>query len=509
MPNIGKVYLVGAGPGDPGLLTLRGRDCLACAEVVVYDGLANPALLEHAPNAERVYVGKRTDQHSLPQEEIIRVLISEAEAGRCVVRLKGGDPFLFGRGGEECEGLAAADIPFEVVPGVTAGIGAPAYAGIPVTHRNISSSVTFFTGHGIKGREEDALDFGRLALDGTLVSFMGIANLQAITEELVRIGRAPETPVAVVEWGTYARQRTITGTLSSIVQESGEANIEAPALVVIGEVVSLRETISWFEARPLHGLRVAVTHTTERRGGLETRLRELGADVFSFPTLEIAPPEERGGEEADAEVFANISDFDWIVMTSVNAATMLFAGLERAGLDARALSGVRLCAVGGVTTHAIEERFLKLDAAPKRFGVDAVLGALREVGDLEGASILLPRADIARQSLPDALREARARVSELVAYKTKAPQDAEARVEELLNYEPHVVAFTNSSAARHFAGLLGQDALETLLADAAVACIGPVTAQAARGHGMTVAIEPAEHDILHLIEGICRWRTEA
>ena len=506
MSNAGKVYLVGAGPGDPGLLTLRGKACLERAEVVVYDGLANPALLEHSAGAEKIFVGKKTDQHSLPQDEIVRVLVTEAEKGLCVVRLKGGDPFVFGRGGEECEGLAAAGIAFEVVPGVTAGIGAPAYAGIPVTHRDIASSVTFFTGHGIEGRDAGTLDFGRLALDGTLVSFMGVGNLSNVAAELIRIGRSAETPVAVVEWGTYARQRTVTGTLSDIATQCDAAKIEAPALVVIGEVVSLRDTVSWFEARPLHGLRVAVTHTTERRGGLETRLQELGADVFSFPTLEIAPLDAGGAAEEDAEVFPNIGDFDWVVMTSVNAAAMLFAGLERSGLDARALSGIRLCAVGSATSDAIAERFLKVDAAPQRFGADAILASLRAAGKLEGAKVLLPRADIARQSLPDALRDAGATVTELVAYKTKVARNAAERVAELLRYAPEVVAFTNSSAARHFAAMLGTESLAALLERAAVACIGPVTAQAAREDRMVVDIEPTEHDIVHLIEAICAWR---
>ena len=500
MTIMGKVYLVGAGPGDPGLLTLRGRDCLARATVVIYDALAHPALLEHALGAERIYVGKQAGRHSLPQEDIQRVMLEKARAGETVVRLKGGDPFVFGRGGEEALALAEAGIPFEVVPGVSAGIGVPAYAGIPVTHRGLATSVTFLTAHP-RGDGHDTLGFDTLATAGTLVFYMGVKNLPVAVKELRALGRDAATPVAIIEWGTYARQRTLTGTLANIVARAADSAIEAPALVVVGTVATLREQLAWFEARPLHGLRVAVTHTRKRQGYLERRLTELGADVLPFPTLRIEPVEGPGIPE-------DVADFDYIVLTSVNAVEMLLELLARTGRDARALAGVRLCVPGTpAVAEALRARCLEPDVLPNGFGAEAVLQALNEVGgSIAGKRILLPRADIARGSIPESLRTAGAEVSEVVAWQTAPPRDAETAIATLTAFDPHLVVFTNAGAVHHFAGLVGEGRLKRLGEKVVLASLGPVTTRALQDRGLKAAIEPANSELPHLVEAICAWR---
>lgn len=501
----GKVYLVGAGPGDPGLLTLRGRECLERAEVVIYDALVNPVLLDFARQAEVIFAGKKTDRHSLPQEEMNAILIEQARKFSVVVRLKGGDPFVFGRGGEEALALKAQGIPFEVVPGITAGLAGPAYAGIPVTHRGVTSSLTFFTGHGVAGETSGTLDFSRPILEGTLVFYMGVRNLGLIADELVRFGRAAETPVAVIEWGTYARQRTVTGTLEDINGRCAEARVETPALVVVGEVVALRANLEWFETRPLYGLHVVVTHAAQTQGRLERLLRDLGADVLAFPTIEIEHIET---VQADSgEDTWKLEAFDWVVLTSVNGAEMFFDGLERRGLDARALAATRLCASGATTVESVRRRFLRVDAVPEGYDAAAIVAALEAHGPLRGTRLLLPRSDIARKSLPEALRAAGAEVTELMAYRTKAPVDVSNSVARLFAFRPRLVVFTNSVALRNFAEIF---TLKQLVeAGVVFASIGPVTSAAARAHGIEIDIEPVRHEIPHLIEAICAWRADA
>ncbi len=490
---MGKVYLVGAGPGDPGLLTLRGRDCLACAEAVVYDALVDPAFLAFAPRAETVYAGKEASRHSLPQADINRILISLARRHAVVVRLKGGDPFVFGRGGEEAAALVEAGIPYEVVPGVTAGIAAPAYAGIPLTRRGLASTLSFIAGHT---RDNDKpFDIPAMVASGTLVFYMGVRNMPRIVTAVLAMGRSPETPAAVIEWGTLARQRTIVGTLSDLHARCVAAAVEAPALIVVGETVALRENLAWFEARPLHGLRIAVTHTTQRRGALERRLTDLGAEVFSFPTLTIEPV-------ADSAMDFTPGEYDWVVLTSVNSADLLFEGLARRGQDARALAGVRLCAVGNAAVDAIERRFLHVDAVAPGYRPHEVLAAM---GPLRDKRVLLPRADITRSSLAAALREAGARVTEVAACETRPrTPDAEA-LAALRDFSPEVVVFTNATAAANFARVAG----DTVAPETVFASIGPVTTQAARSAGLAIAIEPARHDLPNLVEAICAWRAKS
>jgi uroporphyrinogen III methyltransferase / synthase len=493
----GKVYLVGAGPGDPGLLTLRAKACLEQAEVVVYDALVDPAVLRHAPQAERVYVGKQAGRHSLPQEEITRILLEQASKYRHVVRLKGGDPFIFGRGGEEALALARARVPYEVVPGVTAATAAAAYAGIPLTHRGLAASVSFITGH-TGGGEDPVPDLSRL-LHGSLVFYMGLKNLPGIAAQLERLGRVGTTPAAVIEWGTYARQRTVCGTLGDIAGLCAEAEISAPALLLVGEVVGLREELNWFEARPLFGLRVALTHTAQRQGPLEARLLELGASLYAFPTIELAPAPRPPLPVAPGS-------FDWIVFTSANGVEMLFAYLEQQGLDARALAGARLCAVGTTTSDTLRRRYLHVDAQPEGYEPEALLAALGAAGSLAGSQVLLPRSDIARAAVADVLRSAGAQVTEWQAYEKRAPAASQEAVEDLLRFEPEVVVFTNAGAARNFARLLGPERLARLKTSAAFASIGPVTTRAAEELGLAVHVSPERHDVLHLVEALCQWR---
>jgi uroporphyrinogen III methyltransferase/synthase len=501
--TFGKVYLVGAGPGDPGLITVRGRECLEHADVVIYDALANEALLGYAPRAEKILVGKSTDHHTLLQEEINRVIIEQARRVARVVRLKGGDPFVFGRGGEEALALAEHGIPFEVVPGVTAGIAVPAYAGIPVTCRGIASTVTLITGHDDPAREESSLDLAELATKGTLAFYMGVKNLPQIAQELIRLGRPPHTPAAVIEWGTCPRQRTIVATLGTLHQACQREKVKPPAIVVIGDVVSLHTKLGWFESRPLFGRRVVVTRAQAQAGQLVRMLQELGADVLEFPTIRIEPV-------TTPEPMETPSHYHWIVLTSANAVEMLFERLEQQGLDARDLHGVKLCVIGSATAEAVRKRFLRVDLMPEKYVAESLLNALIECeGTLDGKRFLLPRADIARSFLPAELRKRGAEVTELVAYRTVMPETSETIAEALVSYKPDLVTFTSSSTVKNFCDILGPNRLERIKNRAAFAAIGPIATQTARELGLPVSIEPEQHDVPSLVQAIARAFTRA
>lgn len=490
----GKVYLVGAGPGDPDLLTVRGRDLLGRADVVIFDNLINDRLLEWAPNAERVFVGKSPARHTLTQDDINRIIVDQANQHEIVVRLKGGDPFVFGRGGEEALALRRAGIPFEVVPGITAGIAVPAYAGIPVTHRNVASSVIFLTGHRNTETGCMAVPLDRLALESTLIVFMGLRNLDGLVKQLIHAGRSPETPAAAVEWGTYNRQRTITATLSTIAAQCGAANFESPVLTVIGEVVSLRDAVSWFENRPLYGRRVAVTQTRERSAELTGRLRELGAEVFEFPTVQI--------ETGSAPEEIDVRPFDWIVLTSVNGVDSLFDGLRSQGKDIRELHGKKLCAISARTAEALEHHALLVDAVPEPYDAETVIASLESAGGpLKGQRILMPRADVGRSSIPRALRDRGAEVTELRAYEAVVPPQTEALADELVAFQPDYITFGSGSAARNFHRILGPARLAQL-AEATYAAIGPIASQAAEELGINIGIVPTVHRLTDLVEAI-------
>ena len=495
----GFVSLIGAGPGDPGLLTLRGAEALAAADVVIYDYLANPALLAHAqPEAARIYVGKKAGCHTLSQDEINALLVKRALAGQQVARLKGGDPFVFGRGGEEALALAQAGVPFEVIPGVTSAVAAPAYAGIPVTHRGLASSFAVITGHEDPTKGESAIDWARLATGvDTLVFLMGVGNLPRIVEQLVAHGRPPETPVALVRWGTTPSQQTVGGTLADIVERVKAAGLRPPAVTIVGPVAALRETLHWFESRPLFGQRVLVTRTREQASALSARLRALGAEAIELPTIRIVPPEDwRPLDEA----VALVSRYDWIVFTSASGVRFFWERLAGAGMDARALSGVRLAAIGPATAGALAAHGLRADYVPSEYVAEAIAAGM---GDVQGQRVLLPRADIARPALANLLRQGRAEVVEVTAYRTLKPTVDTGKLDELLA-QVTVATFTSSSTVRNLAAM-AQDAnldLQRLLGKAAIACIGPITAQTARELSLPVHVMAEEYTIDGLVEAL-------
>ncbi len=493
----GTVFLVGAGPGDPGLITLRAAELLGRADAVVYDYLANPAHLSLCrPAAEKIYVGKQAGKHTLPQEQINDLLVKLARSGKDVVRLKGGDPFVFGRGGEEALSLAAAGVPFEVVCGVTAGVAVPAYAGIPVTHRDHNVAVTFITGHEDPTKDRTDLDWSALAWDKqTLCFFMGVGNLPRIAARLIEHGRDPNTPVAVIRQGTTPRQQTLTGTLADIAEKIEAAGLKPPAVIVVGTGVSLRDDLDWYERKPLFGRRVAVTRTRTQASILSGALRDLGAEVIETPTIEIAPPEDWGPLDGAIQ---RLADYDYLVFTSPNGVDKFWERLTLAGRDARALAGLTLAAIGPATAQALAERGLKADVIPEKFVAEGLIAALAD-RDLAGKKVLLPRAAKAREILPDELRRQGATVEVVPAYQTVPPADDSAA----LAFEQGVdlVTFTSSSTVTNLQKMLGDDFL-SLLENVTVAAIGPITAQTARDLGLTIHVEAAEHTISGLVAAI-------
>jgi uroporphyrinogen III methyltransferase/synthase len=505
--NNGIVYLVGAGPGDPGLLTLRGRAVLASADVVVYDALLSPRLLEHAPaEAERVYVGKRSDRHTLPQDEINALLVDRARAGQTVVRLKGGDPFVFGRGGEEAVALAEAGVPFEVVPGVTAGVAALAYAGIPATHRDHASALGLITGHAAADKTDDPLDWPALARwPGTLVFFMGVANLPRICAHLARAGMDADTPAAAVRWGTTPRQSTVVGTLATLAERAAEAGLEPPAVIVVGGVVGLRERLTWFETRPLLGRRILVTRARAQASRLVAHLESLGAEAVEAPTIRIEPPEDREPLLAAAR---DASTFAWIVFTSVNGVDAFFAALAETEGDARSLAGVRLATIGPATTARLAEHGLRADLQPSTYTGAAVADALAKATDLAEAHVLLPRADIAPPDLADALAAAGARVTDVAAYRTVPdPDGAAAAAEDLREGRADWITLTSSSTVRNLVEAVGADVVRD--SGAHLASIGPTTSGTLHAAGLEPTVEAAQHTIPGLVGAILEHEERA
>jgi uroporphyrinogen III methyltransferase/synthase len=498
----GTVYLVGAGPGDPGLLTVRAAELLERADVLVYDALAAPEIVERAARAERIYAGKRGGRRNvLSQDEISALLVDLARKHQTVVRLKGGDPFVFGRGGEEALELARAGIPFEVVPGVTAGVAAPAYAGIPVTHRGLSTSVTLVTGHEDPTKAESELDWEFLARGtGTLVFYMSIGRMEENFARLIAAGRPADTPAAAVEWGTYPRQRTVTGTLATLPDVVRAASLGAPSIVLVGDVVSLRGELAWFDRRPLSGRRIVVTRARAQASELALALEELGAEVVQLPTIRIAPPEDPAPLREAAERAAS---FDWIVFTSVNGVEAFFAALAGVGRDARALAAARVCAIGPATAAAAARYGIRADLVPDEFVAEAAVEALAATG-VEGKRILLPRAEIARAVLPEGLRARGAEVAEVTAYRTVQDGAGSEEVRRRLHAgEVDLVTFTASSTARNFASLVGPD-----VGAAKVASIGPVTSGTVRELGMEVHVEAGEYTIPGLVRAIRTFYAE-
>ena len=500
----GIVYLVGAGPGDPGLLTVRGRELLAGCDAVVFDALANPALLpvpDAAGRPERHDVGKRGGSvGSARQEEINALLVALGREGKRVVRLKGGDPLVFGRGSEEAEALRAAGVPFEIVPGVTAGIAAPAYAGIPVTHRGVATSVTFVTGHEDPAQGEGRTDWGALArAGGTIVLYMGVKTLPRIAAALAAGGMSLDTPAAAVQWGTHARQRTLVATLGTLAERAAEAGIGAPVITVIGPVVALRERIAWLEQRPLFGARIVVTRAAAvpggpRAGGMAERLRALGAEVIEAPSTRIEPLDQAPLRAA----IARLASYQWIAFTSQVAVELFWSALREGGLDARALAGQRVCAVGPATADALLARGLAPDVVPQRFVAEGLLEALGSRRDVRGAEFLYIAASDARDALPAGLGELGAMVDTVRAYRSIPDVDgARAAAEALARGEVDYVAFASGGAVKAFV-----DAVGALSTSAAAACIGPITSEAARRAGFTIAVESATSTTAALADAI-------
>jgi uroporphyrinogen III methyltransferase/synthase len=512
----GIVYLVGAGPGDPGLITVRGARLLERADVVVYDALSNPELLSYCPEAQHIYAGKKAAAHSMTQEEINRLLVDLGKAGKRVVRLKGGDPFVFGRGGEECEALAGAGVPFEVVPGITAAIGAPAYAGIPVTHRDFNSSFTFITGHekeeeykdpqaAARGAAEGSsdLDWGAIAKLPCVAFYMGVKSLRRICEKLVAHGMSRDMPAAVIRSGTTVLQKTLVGTLGTLPEEVSRAGITPPALTIIGKVVSLRPVMNWFEKRPLFGKTVLVTRTRQQASELSERLLALGANVIEAPTIELAPPADWGAVDRE---LARAGEFDWVVFTSANGVEYTRRRLTEIGRDVRLFGRARFAAVGDATARTIEEKLcVRADLCPARFVAEALADELEGRGEIRGKRFLLLRADIARPILRERLEKGgAAEVKDVAVYETKSAASLPAAVTEALG-EGRVdwVTFTSSSTVRNLVSLLGEGHRDKL-ARVKIASIGPITTQTLRELGLTPTVIAEQSNIDALVEAILK-----
>jgi uroporphyrinogen III methyltransferase/synthase len=490
----GVVYLVGAGPGDPGLMTARSLELIAAADTIFYDRLIPPGALSGVrEDAELVYVGKQPGVPSVPQEEIGERLIEAARAGRGVVRLKGGDPFVFGRGGEEGEALREAGIEFEVVPGVTAGVAATAYAGIPVTHRDDASAVAFVTGHEDPAKDQSALDWQALArFPGTLVFYMGVKRLARNAAALIEAGRDREEPSAAIERGTWPSQRTVEATLGTIAEAVEREEVRAPALIVVGEVARRREQLAWLERRPLHGRRVVVTRARAQASGLASTLRGLGAEVVELPAIRIEP---RIGAEEVRKVAGAVGVYELICLTSPNGVRLLFEAMEAVGLDARALAGVTVAAIGPGTAGALAERGVLADVVPERFVAEGLVEALEDE-EVAGARVLVARAAEARDVLPDALRERGAEVDVVALYETVREEPGAEEVEAAQSAD--YVTFTSSSTVTNLTAALG----DRFPADARIVSIGPITSAAVRAAGLEVDVEAERHDIDGLLAAL-------
>jgi uroporphyrinogen III methyltransferase/synthase len=503
--TVGKVYLVGAGPGDPGLITVKGTECLRKAGVVVYDHLLDETLLEcAAEGAERVYVGKSGARHEMEQDEINRLLVEKAKTGRTVVRLKGGDPFVLGRGGEEAEYLLQNGVPFEIVPGVTSAIAVPAYAGIPVTHRGLASSFAIITGHEDPRKEVSSINWAHLARGvDTLVFLMGRANLSSIADKLIENGRPTDTPVAVIRDGTRPEQETVTGTLADIAEKAEKKGLRAPVIIVVGKVAALREKLRWFDNGPLFGKRVLVTRARHQASKLSQLLAESGAVPVELPAIRIEPA---NGELTMA--LRSLHDYDWVILTSVNGVEAFFRALRGLQLDARALGGVKVGAIGPATAQALESRGVAPDFIPGEFSAEGILKGLK-MQAMCGMRFLLPRADIADTELVDGLRKLGATVQEVAAYRTVPATESVEKTRRLLDSGGiDVITFASSSTVSNLASALGDD--RAGIEKVKIACIGPKTAETARKLGFSVDIEATEYTIPGLVAAMEKYfRTEA
>ena len=496
---MGKVYLVGAGPGDPGLVTVKAMELLSAAEVVVYDRLVDPRLLEKAPEgAEMIDVGKSASHHTMRQSEINALLVAKAREGKTVVRLKGGDPFVFGRGGEEAETLVECGIPFEVVPGISAAMAVPAYAGIPVTHRNFASSVAVITGHEDPTKAESSIAWDRIATGpDTLVFLMGVGNLSEIARQLVKNGRPANTPVAVVRNGTSPAQETVIGTLEDIAVKAQEREIRPPAVIIVGEVVRMREKLCWFDCTPLFGKRVLVTRARSQASKLSELLAQNGAEPVEMPTIQIEPLADYA--KLDKAV-KDVSKYQWVIFTSANGVEPFFSRLRKQGKDARHLHGVQVCAIGPATAEALEQHGIKPDFVPLEYAADGIIASFRKL-QTQDKRILIPRAEQVTEELVDGLTKLGAKVEQIAVYRTVLPIETAARGKRmLLDGKIDIVTFTSSSTVRNLVAMLGKDSQS--LNSAKIVCIGQVTAQTARELGLKVDLVAKEHTIPGLVKAL-------
>ena len=486
-----KVYLVGAGPGDPDLITWKGRRLLAIADAVLYDHLANEHLLDLTRrDCERIYVGKKKAVHAFPQEEICRMLIERARRGLTVVRLKGGDPFIFGRGGEELEALADAGVEFEVVPGVTSPLGIAAYSGVPLTHRDHTKLVTFVTGHDLA-----AIDWSKVGQSETLVIFMGIGAIHEIAGAIMSHGRPGSTPAIAVRWATRPDQETVTGTLATIADRIDAAHLKPPATVIIGEVAALHDKLNWYEKLPLFGRRIVVTRAPDQAGELSDRLHALGADAVELPVISIQPPEDPLPLDRALE---RLSTYDWLIFTSVNGVRFFLDRLDRSPHDLRSLRA-RICAIGPATKRAVEALHLKVDLMPEEYVAESLVRAFASE-PLQAKRVLLPRAAVARDLIPAELARLGAQVDVVEAYRNVIPDGAAERAREIFSGEkrPDWITFTSSSTVKNLIAAVGKESLQ----GTKIASIGPVTSETARSLGLTVDAEAKQFTIDGLVEAL-------
>lgn len=494
-PSKGICYLVGAGPGDPGLFTLRGKEVLEAADVVIYDYLSNAELLRFAkPDAERIYVGKKAKDHTLTQEGINKLIVQKASEGKTVVRLKGGDPVLFGRGAEEAAELVDAGIAFELVPGVTSAIAGPAYAGIPVTHRSHASMLTIFTGHEDPTKPESSLDYEKIAkADGTKVMLMGVERIAEISTKLIEHGAKPETPVALTRWATTGRQSTIEGTLATIAQVIRDTGFKAPAVCVIGTVVLERDKLNWFESRPLFGRRIVVTRTRQQAGGLSKKLSQLGADVIELPTIRIEDPKD---PQAFGQLVMDAHTYDWLVFTSPNGVDRFFAMFYKLYSDARSIGGVKIAAIGPGTAERVKANHLAVDLMPEEFVAEGLVKAFKKEG-VENQTILWVKAEDAREIVSQELTALGAIVDEAIAYRTVAEDQNHDAIERFKEEGADVITFTSSSTVEHFLALK-----LPLPPQLKIASIGPITSKTLKKRALDIDIEAKEHSIPGLVAAI-------
>ncbi|MBM7614717.1 uroporphyrinogen-III C-methyltransferase [Alkaliphilus hydrothermalis] len=493
------VYLVGAGPGDEGLITVKGLECLKKADVILYDRLANPSLLRYRKEgAVCIDVGKSPHRHKYTQDEINSLLIQKAKEGNVVTRLKGGDPYVFGRGGEEGYTLHQEGIPFEVVPGITSAIGAANYGGIPVTHRNISTSFHVITGHEDPTKEKTTVNYKALAqLEGTLIFLMGVGNLQKITGELMKYGKSKDTPVALVHRGTTGRQRTVTGTLENIVEVVERNQVTFPSIIIVGEVVNLRNQLNWFENLPLQGKKILVTRSRQQASELSNKLKALGGEIIEFPTIEIKPCENL--QEIDAKI-KEIPKSQYTIFTSVNGVNSFFKRLKEMKLDIRAIGDSKMVAIGTATAEALEDKGLVVEIVPEVFTAEGILERLQGVIQ-KGDRISIPRAEIARRNLVTGLLEMGAIVDEIPIYQTVIPTHRREELLEILEEGIDVITFTSSSTANNLMEILGEEN-KGLLENSKIAVIGPITGNTVRELGLTIDFQGKEYTIEGLINGI-------